>query len=54
VAARYLRPVMIGRKTAAGDCSLSIGGLNRVSFPDCKQVHAWSKRDVRLEGSGGI
>jgi hypothetical protein len=28
-------------------------GFNRVSCPDCKQVHAWSKRDAHLEGSSG-
>jgi hypothetical protein len=27
-------------------------GLNRVSCPACKQIHAWSKRDAHLEGSG--
>jgi hypothetical protein len=26
-------------------------GLNRVACPDCKQFHAWSKRDAVLEGS---
>lgn len=25
-------------------------GLNRVSCPECKQVHAWSKKDASLEG----
>jgi hypothetical protein len=25
-------------------------GLNRVFCPDCKQIHAWSKRDTYLEG----
>ena len=29
-------------------------GLNRVSCPECKRVHAWSKGDAHLEGSGGI
>jgi hypothetical protein len=29
-------------------------GLNRVSCPECKQTHAWSKPDAHLEGSGGI
>jgi hypothetical protein len=29
-------------------------GLNRVSCPECKQAHAWSKPDAHLEGSGGI
>lgn len=24
-------------------------GLNRVSCPDCKQVHAWSKKEASLE-----
>jgi hypothetical protein len=28
-------------------------GFNRVSCPDCKQVHAWSKRDAHLEASSG-
>ena len=28
-------------------------GLNRVSCPDCKQIHAWSKSDAYLEGAGG-
>jgi len=28
-------------------------GLNRVSCPDCKQVHAWSKSDAYLERSAG-
>jgi len=28
-------------------------GLNRVSCPECKQVHAWSKGDAHLEDSGG-
>jgi hypothetical protein len=28
-------------------------GLNRVSCPACKQLHAWSKGDAHLEGSGG-
>jgi hypothetical protein len=28
-------------------------GLNRVSCPDCKQMHAWSKSDAYLEGSDG-
>lgn len=26
-------------------------GLNRVSCPECKQVHAWTKGDAHLEGS---
>jgi hypothetical protein len=29
-------------------------GLNQVSCPECKQLHAWSKGDAHLEGSGGI
>jgi hypothetical protein len=28
-------------------------GFNRVSCPDCKRVHAWTKRDAHLEGSSG-
>ena len=28
-------------------------GLNRVSCPECKQVHAWDRSDAYLEGSGG-
>jgi len=28
-------------------------GLNRVSCPECKQIHAWSKSDAYLEGAGG-
>ncbi len=27
-------------------------GLNRVSCPECKQMHAWSKSDAHLEGAG--
>jgi hypothetical protein len=29
-------------------------GLNRMSCPNCKQVHAWSKSDAYLERSGGM
>jgi hypothetical protein len=29
-------------------------GLNRVSCPECKQVHAWCKRDAHLEGCGSV
>jgi hypothetical protein len=28
-------------------------GLNRVSCPECKQIHAWNKNDAYLEGQGG-
>lgn len=28
-------------------------GLNRVSCPACKQIHAWSKKDAHLERQGG-
>jgi hypothetical protein len=28
-------------------------GLNRVSCPACKQIHAWSKPDAHLEGASG-
>ena len=27
-------------------------GLNRVACPECKQMHAWSKKDAYLEGTG--
>lgn len=29
-------------------------GFNRVSCPDCKQIHAWSKKDASLEGQSGF
>jgi hypothetical protein len=29
-------------------------GLNRVSCPECKQVHAWNKSDAHLERSGEV
>ncbi len=28
-------------------------GMNRVSCPECKQIHAWSKNDAYLDGPGG-
>jgi hypothetical protein len=28
-------------------------GLNKVSCPECKQIHAWSKTDAYLEDAGG-
>jgi len=28
-------------------------GLNRVSCPECKQIHAWNKSDTYLEDSSG-
>jgi hypothetical protein len=28
-------------------------GLNRVSCPECKQIHAWGKSDAHLESPAG-
>lgn len=45
------RAVPTGLTADPATWSTRVIGLNRVSCPECKQVHAWTKKDASLEGS---